>query len=47
MNGLLSGQTNYHADEIQEDGKSFADGIARDAVLHADALLRVLAESSR
>lgn len=54
MNGLLSGQTNPHAEDkverfIKTEGKisgcaqlTHAEDIARDAVAYADALLKAL-----
>ena len=45
MNGLLSGQTNRHAnDVIQDQNETYAEDVARDAVIHADALIRALEE---
>jgi hypothetical protein len=53
MNGLLSGQTNSHADEIitalatrWEKDVTYAEYIARDAVMFADALLKELKQKS-
>ena len=52
MNGLLAGQTNHHADykvdRFGSDGTTkltFAEDIARDAVAHADALIKAINES--
>lgn len=49
MNGLLSGQINRHADDVlsaadlrTNKDETFAENIAKDAVAHADALIRAL-----